>query len=279
MKRLLSIELQKLWLNRSSRILIISYFVILSFIALMASIKFTLFGQEIKLADQGIFNFPFIWHFNSYIAVLLKVFLAIVIVSMMSNEYTYGTLKQNLIDGLSKKEFLTSKFLTVLLFSVASTVFLYILTLILGFSFSSFTELSIVFSDQQFIVAYFFSLLGFFSFCLFVGVLIKRSAFALGFVFLWFVFEKIIYLILLFKVVNDQPATDKIASFFPLESISNLLVNPANRFNAVKTLNTIAGGESLEQDYGIPWYTFTIAICWTGIFIYLSYKTLQKRDL
>jgi hypothetical protein len=29
---------------------------------------------------------------------------------MMANEYSYGTLKQNLIDGMSKKEFIQSKF-------------------------------------------------------------------------------------------------------------------------------------------------------------------------
>ena len=37
MKRLLAIELQKIWKNRASKVLTISYFVILSFIALIAS--------------------------------------------------------------------------------------------------------------------------------------------------------------------------------------------------------------------------------------------------
>ena len=112
MKRLLTIELQKLWLNRASKWLIITYFVLLSFIALLASVNFNFLGLDFRLADMGIFNFPFIWHFNTYIATWLKLFLAIIIVSMMANEYTYGTLKQNLIDGLSKKEFITSKTIT-----------------------------------------------------------------------------------------------------------------------------------------------------------------------
>ena len=103
MKRLLEIELQKLWKNRASKILIITYFVLLSFIAFLASVNFKIVGIDFRLADQGIFNFPYIWHFNTYIAAVLKFFLALVIVSMMANEYTYGTLKQNLIDGLSKE--------------------------------------------------------------------------------------------------------------------------------------------------------------------------------
>ncbi|MNX90047.1 ABC-2 family transporter protein [compost metagenome] len=58
-------------------------------------------------------------------AAILKFFLAVVIVSMMANEYTYGTLKQNLIDGLSKKEFIQSKVITVVLFALVSTIFVF----------------------------------------------------------------------------------------------------------------------------------------------------------
>lgn len=279
MKRLLSIELQKLWLNRSSRILIISYFVILSFIAFMASIEFTLFGQTIKLADQGIFNFPFIWHFNSYIAVLLKGFLGIVIVSMMANEYTYGTLKQNLIDGLSKQEFVGSKLLTIGLFAASSTVFIFIMTLILGYMHSSYTEASIVFSELHFIAAYFFNLLGFFSLCLFAGILIKRSAFALGFIIILFIVEWLSVPLMLFGIKLDEETTWGIFQFFPMESFSRLLVHPGQRFNAIRTINTLAGGQNTEVDYSIPWYTFTIALFWTATFMYLSYRILKKRDL
>jgi ABC-type transport system involved in multi-copper enzyme maturation permease subunit len=151
MKRLLSIELQKIWKNRASKILTIGYFVILSFIALIASIKFDIGNFKIHFAEMGIFNFPFIWHFNTWVASLLKFFLAIVIVSMMANEYSYGTLKQNLIDGMSKKEFILSKFLTVVLFALGSTVFIFVMSLILGYSFSSYTEFSIVFSDMEYL--------------------------------------------------------------------------------------------------------------------------------
>ena len=101
-------------------------------IALIAAIKFDIGPIKFHLAEQGIFNFPYIWHFNTFVAALLKIFLAIIIVSMMSNEYTYKTIKQNLIDGLSKKEFIASKFLTVVLFSLVSTGFVFVTSLILG---------------------------------------------------------------------------------------------------------------------------------------------------
>lgn len=109
MLRLLSIEYFKLKHNRASKVLTVIYFVLLTSIALVAAIKFDIGFIKFHLAEQGIFNFPFIWHFNTYIASIFKFFLLIVIVSMISNEYSHRTLKQNLIDGLSKKEFILSK--------------------------------------------------------------------------------------------------------------------------------------------------------------------------
>lgn len=279
MKRLLTIELQKLWKNRASKVLIFTYFILLSFIALLASVNFKIIGVDFRLADMGIFNFPFIWHANTYIAAILKLFLAIVIVSMMANEYSYGTLKQNLIDGLSKKEFVYSKVLTVVLFAFISTLFVFIMTLILGYSFSSYTEASIVFSDLQYIGAYFIKLVAFFSFCLFLGIFVKRSAFAVGFIFVWFIAEKIIEGLLYKFVFNSTEALNKVVQFFPLESISNLIKEPISRFQLYKALETQVAGHANTKDYDIHWYQIAIVLFWTAFFIYSSYRILKKRDL
>ncbi len=278
MFRLLDIELHKLKYSRSAKILTITYFILITFIALIASIEFDLGQIHFRLADQGIFNFPFIWHFNSYIAALLKLFLAIVIVSMMSNEYSNRTLKQNLIDGLSKKEFVLSKFLTVVLFSIISTLFLFVVSLILGYSFSDYTEFSIVFSDMEYLLGYFIKLLGFFSFCMFIGILIKRSAFALGFLFIWWVLENIVNGILTWRIFRDSDIADNIVQFFPLASMSNLVVEPFSRLNFIQTAASQIGSE-LDKDYGVHWYQLLIVLVWTFLFVFLSYKLLKIRDL
>lgn len=278
MKRLLSLELQKLWRNRASKILILSYFVLLSFIALIASIEFNLGGTPFRIADQGIFNFPFIWHFNTYVAALLKLFLAVVIVSMMANEYSYGTLKQNLIDGLSKKEFVMSKLLTVILFALASTLFIFILSIILGYRFSSYTEFSIVLTDIDYLLAYFVKLTGFFSFCLFLGVLIKRSAFALGFLVLWNFLEWILYGFMKWKLFKDTEIAENIARFFPLEAMSMLILNPARRMSVVKNVEIQAGIVN-QNSYSVDYFQLFIVLVWIFVFVCFSYKLLEKRDL
>lgn len=279
MLRLLQIEFQKIWKNRASRILTVAYFVILSFIALIASIKFNIGSFELHLADQGIFNFPYIWHFNTYIAAILKFFLAIVIVSMMANEYSYGTLKQNLIDGLSKQEFIQSKFLTVVVFASGSTVFVFIMSLLLGLRFSSYDETGIIFSDLEYVLAYFLKLTAFFSFCLFLGILIKRSAFALGFLFIWNIIEGIIIGILKWTIFPNTNDYQKITQFLPLESMSNLIKEPFSRLSVIKNIEQTIGGAATERDYGVHWYELLIVSLWIVIFVLMSYKILKKRDL
>ena len=277
MVRLLQIEFIKLWNNRASKILITSYFVLLTSIALIAAIKFDIGPVKFHLADQGIFNFPYIWHFNTFVTAIFKLFLAIVIVSMMANEYSNKTIKQNLIDGLSKKEFILSKFLTVISFSVISVVFVFVVSMILGLAYSDYNEISIIFSDLEFLLAFFVKLVGFFSFCLFLGIFVKRSAFALGFLILWQIFEGFVRGMLRWKVL-DGSQTDAVMGFFPLNSMFNLIDEPFSRLGAVQSVaNQI--GEKFELNYHVHWYEILIVLGWTAIFIYLSYALLKKRDL
>ncbi len=278
MKRLLAIELQKIWKNRASRILSITYFVLLTSIALIASINFDIGPIHFDIANVGIFNFPYIWHFNTFFASWFKLFLAVIIVSMMANEYSYGTLKQNLIDGMSKKEFVLSKFFTVILFALISTFFVFIMTLILGYSFSSFTEVGIVFSDLDYLLAFFVELLGFFTICLFLGVLIKKSAFALGFLLVWKIFEGICYLLMKWLLFDTWEMSSTVLGYFPLQSISNLIADPSRRLSIIKSAGNQAGFD-MNYDYSVHFSNITIVLVWTAIFIFLSYKIIKKRDL
>jgi ABC-2 type transport system permease protein len=275
MLRLLNIEIHKLKYNRASRILIFIYFLLLTSIALIAAIKFDIGPVKFHLAEMGIFDFPYIWHFNTYVAAILKFFLLLVIVSMMSNEYSNKTLKQNLIDGLSKKEFVLSKFYAVILLAGISTVFVFIVSLILGYAYSDFNEFSIVTTDLEYLIAFFVKLVGFFSFGLFLGILVKRSAFAVGAMLVWAMAEGFAKGMLYWK---QEAYVSEIMRFFPLEAISNLIKEPFTRLSAVKTVAKQVG-EDLSKDFSVQPLDVLIVLIWTFIFVYLSYSILKKRDL
>jgi len=281
MLRLLTIEFHKLKHNTASKVLSLIYFGLLTSIALIAAIKFDIGPIKFHLAEMGIFNFPYIWHFNTYMASILKFFLLLVIVSMMANEYSYKTLKQNLIDGLSKKEFILSKFYTVVAFSFISTLFVFVVSLILGLFYSDYNEFSIIFSNLEYLLAFFIKLVGFFSMGLFFGILVKRSAFAVGAMVIWLIIESMFkgYLFWSFRSSeNTSKSVDNIMQFLPFEAMANLIKEPFSRLNAVKSVaNQI--GENFTKSYDVSFLSIIIVAVWTFIFVYLSYALLKKRDL
>jgi ABC-type transport system involved in multi-copper enzyme maturation permease subunit len=281
MFRLLTIEFHKLIHNTASKVLTIIYFGLLTSIALIASIKFDIGPIKFHLAEMGIFNFPYIWHFNTYVAAILKFFLLLVIVSMMANEYSYKTLKQNLIDGLSKKEFILSKFYTVVAFALASTVFVFVVSLLLGLSYSDYNEFAIITSDLEYIVAFFIKLIGFFSFGLFLGILVKRSAFAIGAMVVWLIGESIFKGYLFYSLKNTENTSeqvDGIMQFLPLEAMTNLIKEPFSRLGAVRSVANQVG-ETITKSYAVDFSTILIVCVWTFVFVYLSLALLKKRDL
>ena len=274
MRRLLKIELQKLLLNRTSKILIFTSFILPICVILLSAIKINFFGFfTLELGELGIFNFPIIWHITTFFSALFKFFFAIVVVSMIGNEYSNKTLKQNLIDGLNKKEFILSKFYVIVFFSLISTLIIFILSSVLGLIYSSYNEINIIIQQMEFLVAYFVKLIAFFSFCLFLGVLAKRSAFALAFLFIDLILEWIILGIVTWK--GNFELAQNVQGFLPLTSMSNLIKQPFQRIAMTK----FPGNSDIVYDYSVHFDTILIVMCWTLIFIYSSYRFLKARDL
>jgi ABC-type transport system involved in multi-copper enzyme maturation permease subunit len=274
MLRLLQLELQKLLLNRTSKVLIFISFVLPFTVLILSSIKINFFGFfTLELGELGIYNFPIIWHITTFFASQFKFFFAIVVVSMIGNEYSNKTIKQNLIDGLSKKEFILSKFYTIVFFSLVATILLFLISLLIGLYYSSYTEINIIFRETEYLLGYFLKLVGFFSFCLFLGMLAKRSAFALAFLFVDYILEWIIFGLITWK--GSYELAEKIQNFFPLKSMYNLIKQPVQRI----VMSKFPDKTEIAYDYALHWYELVIVLGWTAIFVFLSYRLLKKRDL
>ncbi|NQX84329.1 MAG: ABC transporter permease subunit [Flavobacteriaceae bacterium] len=275
MLRLLHLELQKLLLNKASKVLIFISFILPFTVLILASIKINFFGFfTLELGELGIFNFPIIWHITTFFASYFKFFFAIVVVSMIGNEYSNKTLKQNLIDGLSKKEFILSKFYTIIFFSLAATLLIGLATFLIGLYYSSYNELHIILTEIEFLLAYFIKLVGFFSLCLFFAMLLKRSAFALAFLFILYIVEWLVFWGS-YEILGSIDNAFKIKSFMPLESMYKLIDQPAQRIAMTK----FPDKADLAYDYAVHWHEIAIVLGWTSLFIFLSYQLLKKRDL
>lgn len=275
MFRLINLELQKLLLSKVNKVLIFISFILPFTVLILSSIKINFFGFfTLELGELGIFNFPVIWHITTFFASYFKLFFAIVVVSMIGNEYSNKTIKQNLIDGLSKKEFILSKFYTIVFFSLISTILIGVASFLIGLYYSSYTEATIIVREIEYLLAYFVKLVGFFSLCLFFGMLVKRSAFALAFLFILYIVEWLLFWVSYEAFGNSETAW-KIKNFLPLESMYKLIDQPFQRIIITKYPDKM----DLAYDYAVHWYEIVIVMGWTAIFVFLSYRLLKLRDL
>jgi ABC-type transport system involved in multi-copper enzyme maturation permease subunit len=281
MKRLFEIEFYKLWRNKSSRVLIILSFILPFTIALITSIKIDLGFARLDPAEYGIFNFPFIWHWNTYFASVFKLFFALVAIAMIANEYNYGTLKQNLIDGMSKREMVLSKFYVIIVYSFVSMVGVFLMSIIIGSIYSVYDEFSIIILDLEYLLAYFVKLVAFFAFCMFLTTLVRKSVFAMGLMIIWSAVEWIGYAVLRWDVFENETAqvaydyAENISQFFPLMSMYNLVEQPFWRYGAMVS----PGNNFPPYDYAVHLSEILIALGWTAVFVYGAYALLKKRDL
>ena len=280
MLRLLDIEFHKFKHSKSSKVLTIIYLIVIVLLLTAGAWPIPLNGQTYSLSDIGVFNFPFVWHLSTYMVSFLKFLIAIVIVSLTASEYSNRTLKQNLIDGLSKKELILSKFYLVFSMAIAATVILIIAVMILGLLYSDYTEPSIIFRDLQYIGGFFISHLTFFSMCLFAGILVKRSAFALGLIGIWGIFEFAIFIT--FQFVDSSfnlNAWEYLRDILPLNSISNLVAEPFTKVTMVQAAMKQISPTEYEMNYNVRWINLFICLGWTSLFTYWSYALLKRRDL
>ena len=65
-------------------------------------------------------------------AVLLNIVLGIIVIFVISNEYSFKTMRQNLIDGLNRNQLFVSKLLLISILTFLSTLVVYLSGLIAG---------------------------------------------------------------------------------------------------------------------------------------------------
>lgn len=280
MIKLLKLEYYKNLNYRPFKIFTILYFAILIALLFIGLVDFDLFGGTVNLKEQGIYDFPGIWNFTTWIVALLKIFLGLIIVFSISQEFSNRMFKQNTIDGLSRKEFITSKLLTISVFTIVSTVVVFAITMFLGYQYSKVTDSAKVFEEIFFIGNYFVKLFTFFCFLMFLSVLLRKSVFVFLALFVFWVVEGILSAVEVFTKVSGMQGEQRnqvlqndffITHLLPLESMSSLIPNPMMRLNMAKMMG-------LKYEFHYPTESLVACLVWCAIFILGSYWILRKRD-
>lgn len=222
MTRVLRAEWLKLKHYRAFWVLTVLYPVCLGLIVVLS-----LWGQTkaqsmaTSAAQSGLnsnlpLGFPQVWHNLAYIASWLYFIPALLIILNVSNEFTFRTHRQNILEGWSRLQFLAAKLLVALSLSLYCTILTFLFSL--GAGLVSGTTLSL---EGLSYVALFFLQTSFYTvFALVVGFLVRRAALSVGaFLIYSAVLENLLsfFLNLRFKGVGN---------YLPLNAASGILPLP-----------------------------------------------------
>lgn len=214
-----------------------------------------------------IYDFPDIWQNSTWLASYANLLISFVVIVSVNNELSYNTLRQNIIDGISKKEFLLSKFSLILFLASACTLVLFGSGLVAGFLYSHVTETRFIFDEMEFILAYFLQLIAVSMFAFCIALVIKKAGFAIVFIFLYGAFLEPIATTIMEYAPFARDYTADYVKFFPIYAIRNLIDVPFPKYLF----------QEINDD--IFWYEWLIVLGWIGVYMGFITWVLNKKDL
>lgn len=277
MKKLLSLEKIKALSYPAFKTLMIIHFALFFIVVLAVSrFHFSIPGFSVK----GLYQFPNIWEFFPWVASWFNIFLTIVLISLVGNEFAFKTFRQNVIDGLSRNDLIKGKLLLILTIAIYTFLLVLIAILIFGIIFTKDYSMNIIFEHSYLILVYFVQAIGYMTLGLLFAIIFRNTALSIIMFLLFFPVEGIIRLFLKFKL-------PEVGQYFPLKIISNLTPKPEFLTMTSEKQYTNADGSSqldlselgiLPEDLPLG-ITLALSVGYIGFFIALSTILLNRKSL
>jgi len=218
-------------------------------------------NSPIAIPDFSLYSFPYVWHNLAFLAGFFKIFPALIVIIFITNEFSYKTVRQNVMAGMSRGEFLFSKLFFVFLYSLASAVILLFTALILGITHTQVITSAIVFQKMYFVAAYFLELFTFSILALMIAFLVKKQGLSIGVLALYF------YVI---EPLVAYKLPDGVSYFLPVKVMGRLIDIPNSSLMKIFGVNF--------REY-IAVQDVVLCLFYSLFFIAIVYWFLKKSDI
>ncbi len=267
MDNLIKIDFRKYFYSRTFWIMIVIYLflLVMLFIGvegfLNAALKDAGKNSPATMPRFSLYQLPAVWQNLTFLGGFFKIFLGIIVIISVANEFANKTIRQNIMNGLSREQFVFSKVLFAFLLSFVSTFILFVSGGIMGVVHTGDIELMMIFQKTDFLGAYFLELFTFGSMSLLIAFLIKKSGPAIAMLALYYyILEPIISRML--------PGT--ISKYLPVVSMGNLIDVPNSPLMQMFGIN-------FRDTVSVPDVFITFG--WNIVFIGVILLVLRRQDL
>ena len=211
------------------------------------------------------FAFPDVWQTVSWNSTLTFIIPAILIITLTTNEFTYKTHRQNIIDGWSREQFIGVKLIEVVLLALLSTVVVMLTAIGFGYFGNKVPDGVSIWTGFRFIPFYFVQMLSYSMIAFLLALLIKRAGLAISVFLIYMLVENIAVAILrnAYKL--------KGADFLPEEVTDRLIPQPY-----LKPL--ISQEESARWEHLLPVYLVVGAV-YLVLYCLVAGRSFLKNDL
>lgn len=226
-------------------------------------------SAAIKAFKTLAFNFADIWQNIAFVAGMrwfIKIFLALLVLVFISNEFSYLTIRSNVLHGLSRTQFMLGKLSVVFLLSLISTIALFISGLYLGFRFSAASSLAAIMGRMHWLIFYFIEIYTYLTFALLIGILIRKTGFA--------IITMVSYNFI--ELIIQYYTPDQFDKFLPLNAMNGIIRGVNTSLLQVKTDEFNL--EDFIQSSASVW-DIGLCLLYLAIFIGLIHLYLNRKDL
>jgi ABC-type transport system involved in multi-copper enzyme maturation permease subunit len=241
----------------------------------MALLVISIFGvnyiaSEIIDSSKGgpssfITESPNVWAIISYyISSYLLVLPCFVIIMHTCAEYTYRTNRQNVIDGLSRTQYITTKILLIVALALFTTIIAFISAFVTRMSPGAVSS-----ENLKFLFYFFMQTVAYLGVAFLFALLLRKAVLSVG---LFFVYSLIIENILenYLNKISAGGWIEKIGGFLPISSSEHLLMP-----NQLKTLRQMLDINDPHSEYAYLAATVVyIVLCYL-----VCYYRYNKQDL
>jgi ABC-type transport system involved in multi-copper enzyme maturation permease subunit len=169
------------------------------------------------------FQFPDVWHTISWVSGWTIIFPGLLTIILITNEYNYKTHRQNIIDGVSRMQFIGTKILLVTIAATVFTMLTFFVALVFGLALSA---SAFSFDGIEYIGYFFLESVSYLYLSLLFSVLLKRSGLAITLYIIYAFIIKNILSLLFNYLFNQFSDANKVGDYVPLKSTDVLISFP-----------------------------------------------------